>query len=125
MHYNKDKFRAEGLVLGLLLGALVAAITSLLFAPKSGKEMRKDISVGTKDVLDNADDYFDSARKKGQEVVEDVSDKASSYFEVASDKANKATSKTKGMFNRKSKETEDKIHEVAENLGNKVDHLKK
>lgn len=114
--YNKDKFRVEGLIAGLLIGAIVAAVTSLLFAPKSGKELRTDIGKGTSKALDHADDYLDTARKKGGAVVEDVSQAASSYFNVASDKADEAMNKTKGFFNRKSKEVENKVEEVADEI---------
>lgn len=124
MFHYKEKHRTEGLILGLLLGVLVAAITSLLFAPKSGKELRKDISTGSKKAWNQADDYIDTARKKGQEVVEDVSETASSYFDVASDKASQAATKTKGMLKRKTDDSEKKIHEVAKDLGNRVDHIK-
>lgn len=123
MYNDRDKFRVEGLIIGLLIGAIVAAITSLLFAPKSGKDLRKDISHGTKEAWDHADEYLDTARKKGQEVVHDVSETASSYFDVASDKAKDAASKTKNMFNRKSSKAEKKVQNIAKDIGQKVDHI--
>lgn len=111
---NKDKFRVEGLIAGLLIGALVAAVSSLLFAPKSGKELRSDIGKGTSKALDQADDYLDTARKKGEHLVENVSDAASSYFEVANDKVGETVNKTKGLFNQKAKEVENKVDEVTD-----------
>ena len=33
-----------GFVLGAIIGGAAAAITALLYAPKSGKELREDIS---------------------------------------------------------------------------------
>lgn len=124
MFHYKEKYRTEGLILGLLLGILVAAIVSLLYAPKSGKELRKDISTGSKKAWDQADDYLDTARKKGHDVVEDVSETASSYFDVASNKASKAASKTKGMFKRKTDDPQEKIHDIAKDVGNRVEHVK-
>lgn len=114
--FNKDKFRVEGLIAGLLIGAVVAAVTSLLFAPKSGKELRTDIGKGTSKALDQADDYLETARKKGGDMVDDVSDAASSYFNVATDKVDDSVNKTKGFFNRKSKEVENKVEEVADEI---------
>lgn len=117
MNYGKkDKFRVEGLIVGLLIGAIVAALTSLLFAPKSGKELRTDIGKETNKALKHADDYLDTARKKGEEVAEDVGSTASSYFDIASTKVDRAMSKTKGMFNRKAKKAEDKADEIAEEI---------
>lgn len=118
-NYNKDKFRVEGLIAGLFIGAVVAAVTSLLFAPKSGKELRTDIGKGTDKALGQADEYLDTARKKGGAVVDDVSQAASSYFDVASDKVDETMNKTKGLFNRKVKDVEDKVEEVS----NKIDKM--
>ena len=113
---NKDKFRVEGLITGLLIGALVAALSALLFAPQSGKELRSDIGKGTSKALDQAEGYLDTARKKGEHLVEDVSDAASSYFEVANDKVGETVHKTKGLFNQKAKEVENKVDEVTDNI---------
>lgn len=115
-NYNKDKFRVEGLIAGLFIGAVVAAVTSLLFAPKSGKELRTDIGKGTNKALGQADEYLDTARQKGGEVVDDVSEAASSYFNVASDKVDETMTKTKGFFNRKANDVEDKVEEVADEI---------
>lgn len=97
---RKDEHRAEGFIIGALVGAAIAAIAALLFAPKSGKALRKDIGQGTDKALDQADQYLDTARDRGQEVVEDVEQSASEYFNVASDKADEAASKTKGFFKK-------------------------
>lgn len=118
MHNRKDQFRTEGFIIGALVGAAVAALASLLFAPKSGRELRDDIGKGTNKALDQADQYLDTARQRGHEVVEDVEEKASKYFSVASDEVDKATSKTKGLFNKKAKQVEDKVDEVAKDLNN-------
>ncbi len=111
----KDQYRAEGFIVGALVGAAIAALVSLLFAPKSGKDLRKDIGHTTHKAWDQASDYVDTAKDKGQEVAGDVSEKASSYFNVASDEVDKATKKTKGFFKRKtgSNKFQDKIDEVA------------
>lgn len=112
----KDQYRTEGFLVGLLVGAASAALASLLFAPKAGKELRKDIENTTSKAWDQASDYLDTAKDKGHEVVEDVSEKASSYFNVASDEVDKAAKKTKGFFKKKTSPNkfQDKIDEVAE-----------
>ncbi len=112
----KDQYRTEGFILGLVVGAAVAALTSLLFAPKSGKELRKDIGDTTHKAWDQATDYAETAKDKGQHLAEDVSEKASSYFDVAGDGVDKAAKKTKGFFKKKtsSNKFQDKIDEVAE-----------
>lgn len=112
----KDQYRTEGFLVGLLVGAASAALASLLFAPKAGKDLRKDIGDTTNKAWGQASDYIDTAKDKGHEVVEDVSDKASSYFNVAGDEVDKAAKKTKGFFKKKasSNKFQNKIDEVAE-----------
>ena len=59
-----------GFVLGAIIGGAAAAITALLYAPKSGKELREDISNEFDDFMDTMYDYKDIAVEKGSELVE-------------------------------------------------------
>ena len=45
---------SKGLLIGFLTGGIVGAAIALLYAPKSGKELRKDIK-------DKADEFKDEA----------------------------------------------------------------
>lgn len=62
--------REGGFVLGAIIGGAAAAITALLFAPKSGKELRQDIADEFDNVMDTVYDYRDIAVEKGTELVE-------------------------------------------------------
>ncbi|MGP6139653.1 MULTISPECIES: YtxH domain-containing protein [unclassified Jeotgalibaca] len=62
--------RDGGFVLGAIIGGAAAAITALLFAPKSGKELRQDITNEFDDLMDTMYDYKDIAVEKGSELVE-------------------------------------------------------
>ncbi|CAM4060874.1 YtxH domain-containing protein [Paenibacillus alkaliterrae] len=44
--------QTKGFLLGALAGGVVGSITALLIAPKAGKELRQDISVGAQKVSD-------------------------------------------------------------------------
>jgi gas vesicle protein len=44
--------QTKGFLLGALAGGVVGSITALLLAPKAGKELRQDISVGAQKVGD-------------------------------------------------------------------------
>lgn len=63
--------RDEGsFVIGAIIGGAAAAIAALLFAPKPGKELRRDISNEFHSMVDTAHDYADIAKEKGYEVVD-------------------------------------------------------
>ncbi|MCR2806496.1 YtxH domain-containing protein [Paenibacillus soyae] len=49
MSTRKD---SKGFLLGALAGGIIGSVTALLFAPKSGKELRQDISAGAQKVGD-------------------------------------------------------------------------
>lgn len=59
-----------GFFLGALFGASVAGIAALLYAPKSGKELRRDIAVEVDQFLDSASDYTDYAVERGVELYD-------------------------------------------------------
>ena len=48
----------KGFLLGALVGGAVGAITALLLAPKSGRELREDIAMRSSEFYDKATDYF-------------------------------------------------------------------
>ena len=53
-----------GFFLGALLGGVVGAAVALAFAPKTGRELRADLSTGTKQAFDKVDEWKDVAVEK-------------------------------------------------------------
>ena len=49
---------------------MAAAATALLFAPKSGKELREDLAVKADELKDQLSDYVDISIEKGVELSE-------------------------------------------------------
>lgn len=58
------------MILSLLAGAAVGTLAALLFAPKSGKDLRKEIKGEANKAVDTAEDYMDVAKDKGTDVLE-------------------------------------------------------
>jgi gas vesicle protein len=80
----------------LLIGGGIGAIVALLFAPKSGLELRGDIADATRKGIE-----------KGKETAALVGERAGEYYEVTRDKAGElyATAQEKaGEFTEKAKE---------------------
>ncbi|MDK6652436.1 YtxH domain-containing protein, partial [Aerococcus urinae] len=63
-------------LLGAIIGGSAAAVTALLFAPKSGKELRQDINDQANNLKDTAMNYADLAIEKGNTIYEATSDAA-------------------------------------------------
>jgi gas vesicle protein len=67
---------SKGLITGLIIGAVAGAITALLTTPKTGEELRKDISDKSKDLLDQTKDIIDDIKVKAGNAIEGVIDNA-------------------------------------------------
>ena len=61
----------------LLIGGGIGAILALLFAPKSGQELRGDIADATRKGID-----------KSREAAQELGQRAGEYYETTRDRAN-------------------------------------
>lgn len=60
---------ARGLFIGFLVGGIAGAVTALLYAPKSGRELRGDIKKKTGELSDEVAEYLRSAGTRTTEMV--------------------------------------------------------
>ena len=81
----------------LLIGGGIGAILALLFAPKSGEELRGDIADATRKGIDRsreaaqhlgerAGEYYQTGRERAGEYYEATRDRASELYTQAADK---------------------------------------
>jgi gas vesicle protein len=69
----------------LLIGLGAGALAGLLLAPKTGKQMRRDLQRGYEDAKDSLGDWADDAKDRVREVGDRVRDVASRGAEIADD----------------------------------------
>jgi len=77
----------KGLVIGLLAGSAIGAIVALLYAPKSGKDLRADIRDKADDLMENAEGYMEAAKSKASEMVSNAKKKSDQLITDAHNKA--------------------------------------
>ena len=65
----------------LLMGLGVGAAIGLLFAPKSGRQMRRDLRRSYEDALDTISEWSDEAKDRFDEAVEKGADFANELRE--------------------------------------------
>lgn len=91
----------------LLIGGGIGAIIALLFAPKSGQELRGDIADVTRKgvekgketaalVGEKAGDYYEVTREKASELYQTAQEKASEYKAKAGELTEKAREAAQG-----------------------------
>jgi len=68
--YEKSESAVGTAVTFLLIGLGVGAALGLLLAPKTGRQLRKDLRRSYDDVLETASDWTDEAKDRLEEVVE-------------------------------------------------------
>jgi gas vesicle protein len=71
----------------LLIGGGIGAVIALLFAPKSGQELRGDIADATRKGIDRTRETATQLGSKAGEYYEATRDRASELYSVAADKA--------------------------------------
>jgi gas vesicle protein len=72
--YESSDGSAGTAIAFLLIGLGVGAAVGLLFATKTGRQLRKDLRRSYDDVLETASDWTDEAKDRFEEVVEKGSD---------------------------------------------------
>ena len=73
---SSDSSSAGTAVTFLLIGLGVGAALGLLLAPKTGRQLRKDLRRSYDDALETASEWTDEAKGRFEEVVEKGSDLA-------------------------------------------------
>ena len=78
---------SKGLFIGFLAGGIVGAIAALLYAPKSGRELRSDIKRKAVDIADDDSEYVKTARAKSLEVINEGKSRSEQLVNEAKEKA--------------------------------------
>jgi gas vesicle protein len=66
----------------LLIGLGAGAVVGMLFAPKTGRQMRRDLRRG----YDNARETFDDWKETARDFAEDVAERGSEFAEDFKDR---------------------------------------
>jgi gas vesicle protein len=78
---------AKGLFIGFLVGGIAGAVTALLYAPKSGKELRGDIKRKTDEIKDGVTGYIHSTGSRTTEMVNRGKNRSDEMVASAKEKA--------------------------------------
>lgn len=97
--YERDDNGVATKLSYLIIGGGIGAVLALLFAPKSGEELRGDIADATRKGLE-----------KSKEAANQLQEKAGEYYEVSREKANE-------LYHTASDKAEEIIHTAQEKAG--------
>lgn len=83
---SDENSMGKGLLIGFLTGAAVGSIIALLYAPKSGKELRQDIKVKSQDFMEDAEQYLANAKDKASQLINEGKKKSEKLVADAKEK---------------------------------------
>jgi len=78
---------SKGFLIGALVGGAVGAITALLLAPKSGKELREDISRKSNELMDKAQDLIVERQEQALSTINQGKIQAEKLVQTAKEQA--------------------------------------
>lgn len=85
-NYESSEGNSAGVaVTFLLIGLGAGALAALLLAPKTGKQMRRDLQRGYKDARETLEDWADDAKDRVKVASERVRDVAARGADLADD----------------------------------------
>jgi gas vesicle protein len=111
MGHDRDGDNISTRLTFFLVGAGIGAVLALLFAPKSGEELRSDIADATRKGIDRskeaaqqlgtkASEYYDTARETAGEYYEATRERAAELYDTATAKAGDVVAKTRDAATR-------------------------
>jgi gas vesicle protein len=82
---------------GALIGGVVGALAGILFAPKSGKELRSDLRKGGEEALGEAKRLYTETQTKAKQIVDDALHQAEALRREADHQVSEVYKKARGM----------------------------
>lgn len=93
--YDRDETSAATKLTYLIVGGGIGAILALLFAPKSGVELREDIADATRKGIEKSKEAAAQFQEKAGDYYEVSREKASELYQTAAEKAAELSEKAK------------------------------
>jgi gas vesicle protein len=85
----------------LLIGGGIGAVLALLFAPKSGQELRGDIADATRKGIDRSREAAQQLGERAGEYYEQTRDRASELYSQAAERVGEAANTARDAASRK------------------------
>ena len=95
--YEREETSAATKLTYLLVGGGIGAVLALLFAPKSGEELREDIADATRKGIEKSKVAASQIQEKAGEYYEVSREKAGELYNTAAEKAGELSEKAKSV----------------------------
>ena len=121
---SKENNISKGLLIGFLAGGAIGAILALLYAPKSGKELRSDIREKTDEYIDEAEKYLAEAHGKAKELINEGKKRGEKIIADAKGKADVLLKDAEKLFTDAKDKAGNYVADGKETLNSETSKLK-
>jgi gas vesicle protein len=120
----QDNHLAKGLFIGFLAGSAIGAVIALLYAPKSGKELRKDIKNKTDEYYEETEKFLAEAKDKAKELVNEGKKRSEQLVSNAKTKSEELLKSAERIFSEAKGKTGSIVATGKEVVEGEADRLK-
>jgi gas vesicle protein len=120
----QENHLGKGVLIGFITGGALGAALALLYAPKTGKELRAEIRTKSDDYLDEADKYIAEAKDKAIDLINDGKKKSEKLIKDAEKVLEEARSKTDILVKTGKEKVDQKTSQVKTAIKAGVDAYK-
>ncbi len=121
---SKENNMGKGLLLGFIAGSAIGAIFGMLYAPKSGKELREDLKIKSGEYLDEAERYITEARDRAKEVINEGKRRSEKLISDAKVKSDELLKDAEKIFNEAKSKTAKVVETGRASIENETNKLK-
>jgi len=115
---------SKGLLIGFLAGGTIGAITALLLAPKSGRELRADIKQKSEEYFDEAEKYLAEAKDKARDLINEGKKKSERIIHDAKLKSDDILKDAEKIFKDAKTKTNEVVHFGKEKIETETERIK-
>ena len=119
-----DNGVGKGLLIGFLTGSIVGSLLGLLYAPKSGKELRGEIKDMSDDYLEEAEEYIKTAKVKANSLINDGKKKSEELVADAKVRVDSLIDEAEKVLTNAKKKSDDYVELGKSKFNDKGDKLK-
>ncbi|WP_210238541.1 YkuS family protein [Pseudalkalibacillus caeni] len=122
---DSKKISGKSIAAGVAAGTVVGAAAGFLLAPKSGKELREDVSDKTKTAKEKASSISDTVKEKTSTAKDKISEQSNKIKDKVNEMKNKAESKKDSNQEEGSEPIQSETTVAMENNGESATLVKK
>ncbi len=96
---------SKGFIYGMIAGGIIGAAIALLYAPKTGKEVRESLKKNAEKVLGEADEYIELAKHTVTDVINEAKKKSEDLVSNAKKQAQSLIAESEELLNKAKDQT--------------------